>query len=204
MYHSKTMLDPFETSPAADEKLVAEVLLGDDGAARTLVDRLSPIIRRVAQRAPQELREDLIQEVLIHIWSRNWRVLQQWDRRGPLVHYVAVVAANVIKDRLSKRMVPTDPIDGRPDIADPINPALEAEAEALARCVEGAKNRLSAMHRELICLRHEFALSYKEIAGRLGRTVGYVSGTLARAERYLREEIIDACADHLGSFRSLF
>jgi DNA-directed RNA polymerase specialized sigma24 family protein len=60
------------------------------------------------------------------------------------------------------------------------------------------------MHRELIHLRHELALSYKEIAGKLGRTVGYVSGTLARAERYLREEIIDACADHLGSFRSLF
>jgi RNA polymerase sigma factor (sigma-70 family) len=204
MYLSKTMPDPFDTSPAADEKLVAEVILGNEGAARTLFNRLSPIIRRVSQRAPRELREDLIQEVFTHIWSRNCRMLQQWDRSGPLIHYVAVVAANVIRDRLSKRMVPTEPMVDCPDIADPNDPALDAEAESLARCVESAKNRLSEMHHELIHLRHEVALSYKEIAQKLGRTVGYVSGTLARAERYLREEIVDACADHLGKFRSLF
>src|SRR4051794_21679180 len=116
MYLSRTMPDPFDTSPAADEKLVAEVLLGNDGAARTLVNRLSPIIRQVSRRAPWDLREDLIQEVWTHIWSRNSRVLQQWDRNRPLVHYVAVVASNAIKDRLLKRMVPTRPMEDCPDI----------------------------------------------------------------------------------------
>jgi DNA-directed RNA polymerase specialized sigma24 family protein len=43
----------------------------------------------------------------------------------------------------------------------------------------------------------------REIATNLGRTVGYVGSTLARAERYLLEEILDACADHLPAFRSI-
>jgi RNA polymerase sigma factor (sigma-70 family) len=198
------MREPFDTDPAGDEKLVAEVLLGNDGAARALVDRLSPIIRAVSRRAPGEQREDLIQEVWVHIWSQNWRVLQKWDRSGPLVNYVAVVASNFIKDRLSRRTVSTTPVEEFPDIPDPRDPEEEADAEALTRCVEQAKSRLSQMHRELIHLRHELDLSYKDIAEKLGRTMGYVSGTLARAERYLREEIADACADRLGSFRSLF
>jgi RNA polymerase sigma factor (sigma-70 family) len=198
------MPDPFETNPAADEELVAEVLLGNDGTARTLVNHLSPIIRRVAQRAPPESRDDLIQEVWTHIWSRNCRVPQQ-DRRGPLVHYVAIVALNVTRARLSKRKVTTEQMEEEcPDTSDPNDPQQAAEVEQLMQCVESAKKRLSQMHRELIHLRHELALSYKEIADKLGRTVGYVSGTIALVESYLREEIINACADHLGGFRSLF
>src|SRR5262245_37940170 len=118
MYLSRTMPDPFDTNPASDEKLVAETLLGNDGAARALVNRLSPVIRRVAQRAPNAFREDLIQEIWTHIWSRNCRVLQQWDRRGPLIHYVAIAASNLIKDRLSTRMIPTEPMEDCPEVRD--------------------------------------------------------------------------------------
>ena len=95
-------------------------------------------------------------------------------------------------------------VKGSSTMIEGLDPEAAADAQRLAECLESAKTRLSAMHRELIHLRHELALSYKQIATKLGRTIGYVSGTLARAERYLREEVIDACADHLGSFRSLF
>jgi hypothetical protein len=44
----KAMPNSFDISPAAAEKLLAKVLLGDSGAARTLVDLVGPIIRRVA------------------------------------------------------------------------------------------------------------------------------------------------------------
>jgi len=198
------MPDPFD-SAAACEELLAKVLLGDDGAARMLVSRLAPMIRRVAVRlAPTELTEDLIQEVWKHLWSNNCRVLQKWDRSGPLAHYVAIVATNLMKDHLARRAIATQSIDDCPDLQDPDDPARTVEVQQLAECLEKAKARLSQTHREMIHMRHELAMKHQEIAIKLGRTIGYVGGTLARAERYLREEILETCADHLGSFRSLF
>lgn len=199
------MPNPFDTSPAACEKLLAKVLLGDNGAERMLVSLLAPIIRRVAYRiAPANAREDFIQEVWTHLWSNNCRVLQKWNRTGPLVHYVAVVASNLMRDRLARPTIVTEPIDDCPDPPDPDDPARTVEVRQLAECLERAKARLSQMHRDLIYMRHELAMKHQEIASRLGKTIGYVGTTLARAERYLREELMEACADHLGSFRSIF
>jgi RNA polymerase sigma factor (sigma-70 family) len=198
------MPDLFDTNPAAYEKLLVKVLLGDNGAARTLVSRLAPIIRRVTNRlAPPNLREDLIQDVWTHLWSANGHVLQQWNRTGPLVSYVAVVASNLIRDRLKIRTIVTEPIEGCPDPPDPDDPARTVEVRQLVECLEKAKGRLSQMHRDLIHMRHELAFTYQEIATKLGKTMGYVGTTLKRAERYLGEEIKETCADHLGSFRSI-
>jgi RNA polymerase sigma factor (sigma-70 family) len=199
------MPNPFDTNPEACAELLAKVLVGDKGAARTLVSLLAPITRRVAARvAPLTAREDLIQEVWTHLWSNNCRVLQKWDRTGPLVHYVAVVASNLMKDRLAKRTIVTEPIDDCPDPPDPDDPARTVEVRQLAECLERAKDRLSQMHRDLIRMRHELAMQHQEIANELGRTIGYVGTTLTRAERYLREEIMETCADYLGGFRSIF
>jgi RNA polymerase sigma factor (sigma-70 family) len=206
----ENMPDRFDTDPAVDEKLLANVLLGDNDAAQTLVSRLAPFIRRVAARLVRpdhrELREDLVQEVWLHLWSKNCRVLQEWNRRGPLLHYVIIVASNLMRDRLARRKIPTVPMpmDDDSDWPDPDDPLRTIEVRQLAECLERAKNRLSQMHRELIHLRHELALKHNEIAAKLGKTIGYVGTTLARAERYLRDELLEACADHLGSFRSIF
>jgi RNA polymerase sigma factor (sigma-70 family) len=198
------MPNRFDTNPAVYEQLLAKMLLGDNGAARSLVSLLAPVIRRVANRYhPADLREDLIQEVWAHLWSRNAHALQQWDGHGPFVHFVSIVASNLMRDRLARRTVPTDPIEDCPDPRDPDDPERTLEVRQLASCLEKAKGHLSRMHRELIHLRHELGLKHQEIASKLDKTIGYVGSTLARAERYLREEILDACADHLGSFRSI-
>jgi RNA polymerase sigma-70 factor (ECF subfamily) len=203
------MPNHFDTDPALHERLLARVLLGDNGAARQLARDLSPVIRsavyRVARGRPRELREDLIQEVWAHLWSENCRVLQLWDRRGPLVHYVTIVAGNRTRDLLEKRTLATVPMDGLPDPPDPDDdPERTFEVQQLTECLARAKQRLSQTHRDLIHLRHELALKYEEIAQQLGKSIGYVGTTLRRAERYLREELLETCADHLGRFRSFF
>ena len=40
-------------------------------------------------------------------------------------------------------------------------------------------------------------MKLREVAEVLGKSVNYVSSTLARAERYLRDEVKEACGDHL-------
>ena len=205
------MPDRFEIDVDQDVQLIAKVLLGDDGAARTLVDRLSPIIERVAHgRAPRTDRavvvDDLVQHVWAHIWSRNAWVLQQWDRTRPLQHYIAVVARNRIMDLLRAQGIPDEKLDDVPDakLTDPDNPVRNVEVNQLAECVQSAKSRISQTYQELIRLRHDEGLKQREIAERLGRTIGYVGKTLARAEKYLREEILAVCGDHLGDFLFIF
>jgi RNA polymerase sigma-70 factor (ECF subfamily) len=199
------MPDPFEHDPAVYECVLAQVLMGDDDAARTLVDRLAPLIRRVVTRlAPHNRREDLIQEVWAHLWSRNCQVFQRWNRRGPFVHYVAVVASNLVRDRLATVSQPTLPIEEAPEVPADDDPERELETRQLAECLERAKERLSQTHRHLIDLRHDLDLKHREIAERIGKSLGYVAATLARAERRLREEVWERCRDHLGSFRSIF
>jgi RNA polymerase sigma factor (sigma-70 family) len=195
------MADRFDTNPALYEQLVAKVLLGDDGAARLLV---SLLIRRIANRYnPVSIRDDLIQEVWSHLWANNCRVLQQWNRTGPFVHFIAVVASRLMKSRIAQLPPQTDPIEDCPEPPDADDPEHTVEVRQLRTCLEKAKSRLSQMHRELIHLRHELGLQHREIAAKVGKTIGYVGSTLARAERYLREEVIDACADHLDSFHSI-
>lgn len=199
------MPNQFDTNPSVDEQLLADVLLGDDRAARSLVSRLGPIIRWAAGRiASSDVREDLIQDVWKHLWSNNCRVLQCWDRSDPLAHYVAVVALNLMRDRLAQRKIPTVPLGDCPEPTDPDNPALTLEVRQLRECLENAKGRLSESHRDLIHMRHELGLKHKEIASKLGKTIGYVGTSLARAERHLREKLLQTCADHLGNFRSIF
>jgi RNA polymerase sigma factor (sigma-70 family) len=202
------MADRFDTSPATCEKLLAKVLLGDRRAELTLSDLLAPIIRRVSwsfRVAPTE-REDLIQEVWTHLSATNWRVLQEWDRKRPLINYVAVVAKNLMRDRLAKaktRHIPTEPIEDY-EPADPDDPARTLEVQQLEECVEKAKDQLSSTHRAMIRMRHELGFTHQEIATKLGKSIGYVGPTLARAERYLCEEVNETCADHLGDFRMIF
>ena len=141
------------STPSKPRKLLAKVLLADDSAARTLVSMLAPIVRRVAARvAPPNAREDLIQEVWTHLWSNNCRALQKWDRSGPLLHYVAVVASNLMRDRLAKRTIVTKPIEDCPDHPDKDDPARTVEVRQLAECLERAKASLSQMHRDLIAI----------------------------------------------------
>lgn len=205
-YRGECMPSRFETEPSNDIKLVTDVLLGNEAAARMLVTRLAPIIRRVAGRySSASLREDLIQEVWGHLWSRNCHVLQQWDQRGPLVHYIAVMASNRMRDRAVALAGPhASPLDDVPDPPDPDDPHQTLEVQQLAHCLERAKARLSQTYREMIRLRHELGLKHREIADQLGKTLGYVSTTLARAERYLREELMTVCADHLGTSQIIF
>jgi len=156
------MPDPFDPNPAACEALLAKVLLGDEGAARMLVSTLAPIIRRVAARvAAPNLREDLIQEVWAYLWLNTCQVLQQWDRSGPLMHYVAVVASNLMRDHLARRTIVTEPIGNCSDPPDPDDPARTVEVKQLVECLEKAKGRLSQTHRELIHLRHELGTPHR-------------------------------------------
>jgi RNA polymerase sigma-70 factor (ECF subfamily) len=190
-----------------DERLVSEVLLGVRGAPERLFARLGPIIKAVVRRRfkpPDD--DDAAQEIYARLHSSDWRALRLWNKDSPLQAYVATIAKNVCYDIFRRRRPETLFGDGPTELLDE-DPAADPEAMTFAQqireCLERAMNALSETYRDIVRLRHVEDLKHAEIAERLGRTMGYVGTTLARAERYLREEIRERCADHLGHFEAV-
>lgn len=207
------MPDPFETDPEYWQALLANLLLGHVSAGRKLYNLLDPTIRCVANRligrgTRQELKNDLVQDVWVHLCKNNYRVLQQWSGNRPLQHYIAVVASNKMRDQLSRSNRPEDPPDPDNQLHDPPatgdDPERALEVKQFAECRERAKARLSETYRTLIDLRHGKEMKHREIAELLGKTTGYVGPALARAERHLRDEIRATCPDLIDSFQSIF
>ena len=78
--------------------LVSRVLAGDDAAARTLVERLWPMVIRIVRgHLPRRSsEEDLAQEVFMKMFAR----LEQWRADQPLEHWVSRVAVTTCLDAL--------------------------------------------------------------------------------------------------------
>ena len=193
--------------PDADERLVADLLLGEAGAAEQFYARIDPVIRTVTSRFFRHVdAEDAIQEVYAKLCARDWRVVKLYNRESPLKAYIAVVAKRVCID-IHRRKRKEPPMDADvPELADD-DPAVDPEAVIYARqlreCLGRALAALSETSRRIIRLRHFEELSHAEIAARLDKTTGYVGPTLSRAERYLKDEVREHCADHLGPFATV-
>jgi RNA polymerase sigma-70 factor (ECF subfamily) len=162
------------------------------------------MVMAVASRyLPGEV-EDAFQEVMIRLAGRSWLALRRWEQRAPLAGYVARITRNWCTDRLRHSTGNPVRTDGEP--LDPPDQDINRNPEALyfareiRECIEKAINALSETHRRLINLRHVENLKHPEIAQRLGKTLGYVGPTLARAEQYLRDELREICPEHLGAF----
>ena len=78
--------------------LVSRVLAGDDAAARTLVERLWPMVIRIVRgHLPRRSsEEDLAQEVFMKMFAR----LEHWRADQPLEHWVSRVAVTTCLDAL--------------------------------------------------------------------------------------------------------
>ncbi|HEY1245941.1 MAG TPA: sigma-70 family RNA polymerase sigma factor [Hyphomicrobiaceae bacterium] len=157
--------------------LLANVLLGDPIAKNALVDHIGPIIRHaVHSLARPEMREDLVQEVWVHLWDRSCRVLQRFSGEGPFLGFVWIVARNQALDRLPAALRrPTVPLDEAPELVDPDDPELNVAMMQLTECIKRAREHLAPAHQEVIHLRHDLGLKHREIAEQLNIPIGTVA-----------------------------
>lgn len=86
------------------------------------------------------------------------------------------------------------------DLADPLatNPSANLERDDRTRLVQSALRGLSANDREILCLRHDEELSYRQIAQRLGVAEGTVMSRLFHARRRLKERLPREVLEEFG------
>lgn len=196
-------MEQMDGGDAAD---VARARSGDEGAFRTLVERHSRSIFRLAFRMTgnEHDAEDVVQETFLKAYRR----LAQFEERAHFGSWLYRIAANCAYDTLRARArreeqapLPEPLQEDDPVVAiaaDGPSPDRLVFSGQVQQRVRTAMARLSERERAAFVLRHFEEMSTKEIGDALGLDEGAVKHSVFRAVRKLREALEPFVAPRAG------
>jgi RNA polymerase sigma-70 factor (ECF subfamily) len=172
----------------SDHACIDRCLAGDPAAFDDIVRRYQGALYRHLLRlaGSREQAEDLCQEAFIKLY----RALPGFERGRTVAPLLFKIATNLWRDGRP------DPLEmaglGNPDSPDPSRRVadqvvLRLEHEAIRQALQ----RLRSEYREVLSLRYDQGLSYREIAEVTGVSVGTVGTRLRRAVDALRAVLAD-------------
>ena len=176
-----------------DEQLVAAAQADDMSAFEELVSRHRDKIyaRAFSMMRNEDAAIDLSQEA----WVKGWQRLKQFQGEASFVTWMTRIVINLCLDQLRKqKRLRADSIEqldeelGGVERQMPVitpNPTERLEQQELRERIDRGMAQLSYEHRTVLIL-HEFEdLEYKEIAKRMGCSIGTVMSRLFYARRKL-------------------
>jgi RNA polymerase sigma-70 factor, ECF subfamily len=179
---------------AADERLVEWARTGDTEAFEELVFRHRDKIyaRALMMMRNEEEAQDLSQEA----WVKGWQRLHQFQGDSSFATWMTRIVINLCLDQLRRqkkaRVESIEQMDEelggverQLPAPETVNPTEGLEKDELRRKIDDAMGKLTDAHRTVLVL-HEFeGLEYKEIAKRVGISIGTVMSRLFYARRRL-------------------
>jgi RNA polymerase sigma-70 factor (ECF subfamily) len=191
--------NPPELAATSDEDLMAQVIVGSEGAFASLVDRysgriLNTIYRYVGDRARAE---DLTQEVFLRVFVHR----QRYRAGGKFSAWLFTIAVNLAKNEIRSRVRhrTTTSLEHLQEVSGDVELALvdrnrrpdrHAEQAELERAVSEAVQELPGPYREAVVLRDLDGLSYEEISEILGVPGGTVRSRINRARHLLKKKLL--------------
>jgi len=180
----------------ADADAVARFRQGDEGAFRTLVERHSRAVFRLAYRMTgnEQDAEDVVQEAFL----RAYRNLGRFEERARFASWLHRIAANCAYDVLrgrarrdehdQRRAADENEEDPMADVAsdDPTPDRLVFSGE-VRRKVSVAMARMSAVEKSAFALRHFEGFSIDEIGRALDLDASATKHSIFRAVRKVRD-----------------
>ncbi len=158
-----------------EEALVAAFLVGDDEAFGELVRRNESLVLSIVRRyaaSPEDAR-DLVQRTFLRAFeaarrSLRFRPGRAVQLRAWLLRVAVNLGKNHARDERRWRRAPLQVVDAERDVAPVGSAALEREERA--RAVRAAVLELPRRQREVLTLRIDTELSFREIGEVLGIT----------------------------------
>jgi RNA polymerase sigma-70 factor (ECF subfamily) len=190
-FPSKIMSATQDKSAVMDADLVRSAQKGDLSAFEELVGRHRDKLyaRAYSMMRNEEEALDLSQEA----WVKGWQRLNQFQGDSSFVTWMTRIVINLCLDQLRKqKRQRTESIEvleadaGGVERRMPVvtvNPTERLERSELRKRIDRALDQLSYEHRTVLVL-HEFEeLEYKEVAKRMGCSIGTVMSRLFYARR---------------------
>lgn len=185
------MSAPDDQSERSDVELVQAAQKGSLTAFEELVARHRD---KIYARAYSMMRhEDEALDLSQDAWVKGWQRLTQFQGDSSFVTWMTRIVINLCLDQIRKhkrqRLESIDALEGEfggverlMPVVD-VNPTEGLERGELRQRIDGALAKLSPEHRTALVL-HEFEeLEYKEIARRMGCSIGTVMSRLFYARR---------------------
>jgi RNA polymerase sigma-70 factor, ECF subfamily len=184
----------------SDHVAVAKVRAGNEDAYRTLVDRHSRSVFRLAFRMTgnEQDSEDVVQETFM----RAYRQLHRWEARSSFSTWLYRIAANYSLDLVRRRkrhgeVAMAESASNQEDGGETVHalPSHAPDAERLLfsgrvqECVASTLNELSQQERTAFVLRHFEGQSIEEISGALGLSGNAAKHSIFRAVQKLRRAL---------------
>ena len=145
-----------------------------------------PLLRSYLLAATGDVHaaDDLLQEVSSVLWEK----LDQYDEARPFRAWALGIARlEVLKWRQrlarSREALSGDTLGALAEAAAELAPEIDERLAHLRRCVEGLQERT----RRVLRLRYWERLPIRQVAERVGKTVGAIEMVLVRARRGLRQ-----------------
>ena len=187
----QTMSKRIDYPSATDETLVRGAQKGDMLAFEELVARHRD---RLYARAFSMMRnEDEAIDLSQEAWVKGWQRLKQFQGEASFLTWMTRIVINLCLDQLRRqKRLRTDSIEQldeesggverqMPTVT--VNPTEGLERAELRGRIDKALQQLSYAHRTVLVL-HEFeGLEYKEVAKRMGCSIGTVMSRLFYARR---------------------
>lgn len=180
----------------SDGAVVVRAQSGDGDAFRTLVDRHSRSVFRLAYRMTgnEQDAEDVVQETFL----RAYKQLSHYESRSSFSTWLYRIASNYSLDliRMRKRHEDrreNDTAEGRSVLDTVATPAPAPDrlvlSQEVGQRVNAAMNELSDLERSAFVLRHFEGLSIEEIGGMLGTSLNATKHSIFRAVQKLRRRL---------------
>lgn len=179
--------------PSADDVLVGWAQHGDTEAFEQLVFRHRDKIyaRAMLMMRNEEEALDLSQEA----WVKAWQRLHQFQGDSSFATWMTRIVINLCLDQIRRqKKTRSESIEQLEEDAggverqmpvETVNPTEGLEKTELRRRIDEAMSKLTDAHRAVLIM-HEFdGLQYKEIADRIGISIGTVMSRLFYARRRL-------------------
>jgi RNA polymerase sigma-70 factor (ECF subfamily) len=177
----------------AEEFVLAQARAGDRKAFRTLVERHSRAVFRMAFRVTgnEQDAEDVVQETFLKAYTE----LARFEARAGFGTWVHRIAANCSIDLIRRR--PKHVVRGDEDaqplmarLASPApGPEREAAGQQIRRHIEAVLAALTPLERAAFTLRHLEQRPVEEISAALGQSPAATRHSIFRAVAKMRREL---------------